>query len=140
MRALFLDPSVLLLAVGGEHEMREPCRDLLKAAAEQSVRLHLSVEGGQEFLFHRLRRTTRDRALVEFDQVERLVIWHAFDVDVLRSSRDLVATGYARGRDAVHAATALGAGFDSIVSCDADFDGIPGLARLDPRSSTAWAG
>ncbi|MDO5627008.1 MAG: PIN domain-containing protein [Mobilicoccus sp.] len=121
--------------MGGEHEWREPCRMVLEAAADQAVRLHLSVEGGQEFLFHRVRRAGRERAVLEFDRVERLVVWHAFDVDVLRASRDLVAGGYVRGRDAVHAATALAAGFDTIVSCDADFDGIPGLARLDPGSS-----
>jgi predicted nucleic acid-binding protein len=32
----------------------------------------------------------------------------------------------------VHAATALASGFTQIVSCDGDFDGIPGLERLDP--------
>lgn len=96
--------------------------------------MHLSVEGGQEFLFHRLRWTTRDRAVAEFDHGERMIVGHAFDVDILRSSRDLIATGYIRGRDAVHAATALCAGFDAIVRCDADVDGIPGPARLDPTS------
>lgn len=132
MRPVFVDPSVLLLAVGTEHRWREPCRRVLESAAAGQLGIHLSVEGGQEFLFHRLRRTDRARAISEFKLVDDLAVWHPFDVDVLRKSRDLVAAGHARGRDAVHAATALLSGFTSIVSCDADFDNVPGLERLDP--------
>lgn len=135
MKALFVDPSVLLLAVGGDHPLRDPCRTVLRAAAEGTVRLHLSVEGGQEFLFHRLRTADRASAVHAFDLVDAFVEWHDFDQEVLRRSRDLVAAGHARGRDAVHAATALRAGFQAIVSCDRDFDAIPSLTRLDPRSA-----
>lgn len=35
-------------------------------------------------------------------------------------------SGEDRGHDAVHAATAIVAGFDQIVSVDRDFDGMPG--------------
>ncbi len=132
MKALFIDPSVLLLAVGGEQARRDPCRRVVEGAARREVDLHLSVEGGREFLFHRLRRTRPELAVQEFDLLDKMVTWHAFDVDVLHRSRDLVAAGQAQGRDAVHAATALRHGFTSIVSCDADFDGIPGLRRIDP--------
>lgn len=38
-----------------------------------------------------------------------------------------------RGRDALHAATALTYGIDTIVSPDRAFDGIPGFTRVDPR-------
>ncbi len=131
-RPLFLDTSVVLLALGGQHPAREACRAVLHGAADGRYRLHLSVEGGQEFLFHRLRRTDHETAMREFDDVDAMVTWHPFDIDVLHTSRDLVGGGHARGRDAVHAATALRAGFTSIVSCDTDFDGIPGLARIDP--------
>lgn len=75
----------------------------------------------------------KESAIREFDQVERLVVWHAFDLDILRAARDLMSRSHVRGRDAVHAATALAAGFDTIISTDRDFDGIPGLTRRDPR-------
>lgn len=39
-------------------------------------------------------------------------------------------------RDAVHAATALVYGIDTIVSPDHTFDGIPGLTRVDPCDFT----
>ncbi len=138
MRSIFIDPSVLLLAVGGAHPWREPCRRVLEAAARGEVRLHLSVEGGQEFLFHRLRRGDLESAVHEFDLVDRLVVWHPFDTDVLHRARDLVAAGGVRGRDAVHAATAMLAGFDALVSCDRDFDAVPGLSRVDPSDVDSW--
>ena len=136
MTPVFVDPSVLLLAVGGEHPLKPVCRHVLAAAATGRLRLHLSVQGGQEFLFHRLRRVGREQAVREFDHLERLAVWHPVDLDILLASRDLVSRGHARGRDAVHAATARAAGFTTIVSTDGDFDGIPGLTRLDPAD--AW--
>ncbi|MGL5816074.1 MAG: type II toxin-antitoxin system VapC family toxin [Phycicoccus sp.] len=136
MNAYFVDPSTLLYALGDSHPQRTACRSLLDGAASGSVLLHLSVEGGQEFLFHRLRRIGPQGAVADFDDVDEFTVWHPFDVGVLRDSRTLVASGHVRGRDAVHAATAIRAGFVSIVSPDRDFDGIPGLRRLDPHELT----
>ena len=48
-----------------------------------------------------------------------------------------MATGPVRGRDAVHAATALLAGFTEIVSADKDLGSVPGLRRLDPANLTS---
>lgn len=132
MRHLFLDTAVLLYAFGGPSPHRDHCLAVLQAARAGQVQLHLSVEGGQEFLFHRLRRGPLESALEAFDAVDAVVEWHPFGVEVLRASRRMVADGEARGRDAVHAATALLAGFGQIVSPDPDFDGIRGLRRLDP--------
>ncbi|MGL5930670.1 MAG: type II toxin-antitoxin system VapC family toxin [Dermatophilaceae bacterium] len=136
MNAYFVDPSVLLYALGDSHPLRTACRAILDGAASGRMLLHLSVEGGQEFLFHRLRRIGPEGAVADFDDVDAFAVWHPFDVGLLRDSRTLVAQGHVRGRDAVHAATAIRAGFDSIVSPDRDFDGIPGLRRIDPRDLT----
>lgn len=132
MRALFLDPVVLLRAFGGPHPDRDACVSLLEAAQAGAIEFHLSVEGGQEFLFHRLRMGTREDAVAEFDAVDALVTWHSFEAETLRASRQIVGVGQARGRDAVHAATALGAGFSEIVSPDRDFDQVRGLQRVHP--------
>ena len=48
---------------------------------------------------------------------------------------DLTATTRIGGRDAVHAATALLAGFDAVVSPDRDFAVVEGLRRLDPAEA-----
>lgn len=132
MRAVFVDSSVLLLAFGDEHPDRAACVRVVELAATGDLRLHQSVEAGQEFLFHRLRRTSTAEAITDFDVLDRLVVWHDFDHETLRESRRLVEREEARGRDAVHAATALLAGFSGIVTTDTDFDGITGLSRVDP--------
>lgn len=137
MTSVFLDPVVLLRAFGGSHPDREACVALLESAQTGAVAFHLSVEGGQEFLFHRLRMGTREVAVAEFDAVDALVTWHSFDEDTLRASRRIVGDGQARGRDAVHAATALGAGFTEIVSLDRDFDHVQGLRRVSPANVIA---
>lgn len=131
MRRLFVDSAVVLLAVGGAHPMRQACRDVVAAAGHGEVALHMSVEGGQEFLFHRMRREPPEDAVAAFGLLDRLVTWHAFEVDVLHAAVLLARAGV-RGRDAVHAATASRAGFTEIVSPDRDFDAVPGLRRLDP--------
>ena len=54
---------------------------------------------------------------------------------VLTKALELTGADAVGGRDAVHAATALLWGFDVIVSPDRDFEGIPGLRRLEPADA-----
>lgn len=136
MNDLFVDTSVFLLAVGGTHPNREPCREFLAAATERNVVLHASVEAVQEFLFHRMRRVDRALAVRQTHAVRKSVVLHPFDEAVLDESLRLIETTPLRGRDAVHAATALVTGHDRIVSLDSDFDGLDAIRRVDP--ATAW--
>lgn len=56
------------------------------------------------------------------------------DREVLDLSLDLIERiPTIRGRDAVHAATALVYGIETIISPDAALDGIPEVTRVDPR-------
>jgi predicted nucleic acid-binding protein len=88
----------------------------------------------QEFLFHRLRRGDRALAVQQARDVAALCVLHAFDAVVAARVLDLVASSDVRGRDAMHAATALLHGFESLVSPDRDFDDVPGLSRVDPAA------
>lgn len=130
----FADSNVLLLAVGGTNARRHDCRRILEAATEGVIHLHVSAEAIQEFMHHRLRRTDRVSALGETRRVHALTHTHPIDESVIDGMIELVATTSLRGRDAVHAATALQAGFTSIISADTDFDDIPGLTRIDPSN------
>lgn len=136
-RRLFVDTAVLLYAVGGAHEHRAPCRAVLASAASGDVELHASVELLQEFLFHRLRRTDRATAVQSARDVRQSLVLHPFDATVADTMLTLVAGSSIGGRDAVHAATALDAGFTEIVSTDSDLDGIVGLTRLSPAQAQA---
>jgi len=134
MRRLFLDTSVLALALGAPHPSRQAAQDLLTAGSSKNVELHVSAEAIQELLFHRMRRGEREVAVIQSRAVRQGCVVHPVDEEVLDRMLELVATTRLRGRDAVHAATALHHGFSEIVSADTDFDGVPGLTRIDPAS------
>lgn len=135
MTRVFLDTAVLAYALGGEHPQRSACRALVQAAGDGRLVAHVSVEAVQELAFHRMRRTTRGEAVDQARAVLDLCQVHPVDESVVRYALDLVAATALRGRDAVHAATALLAGFDAIVTPDADFDAVPGLRRVDPADA-----
>ena len=132
MRRKFLDTAALILAVGGQHPLREACRTYLEEAAARRVSLHVSAEAMQELLYHRMRRSERSDALAVVRDVRAVCHVHSFDDRVVDRMISLVEATPIRGRDAVHAATAIEAGFTEIVSPDPDFDDVPGLSRRSP--------
>ncbi|MBK7821741.1 MAG: type II toxin-antitoxin system VapC family toxin [Tessaracoccus sp.] len=134
MSRVFIDANVPIFALGGESPHRVACLNLLERAARGEVVLHASVEMVQEVLFHRLRRGDAADAVAQSRLVAASCVLHPFDGEVLQAAIELVERSGMRGRDAVHAATALEQGFDEIVTVDSDFDRCPGLARVDPGS------
>ena len=67
--------------------------------------------------------------------IARFLIVLNFDHEVLETALELIDRTNVRGRDAVHAATALAYGIETVASSDPAFDGIPGIHRLDPLKS-----
>lgn len=132
-RALLVDTAVLAYALGGDHPLRAPCRAVIRAGGDGRLELHASVEMIQELLFHRMRMSDRTTAVRQARDASRLCVLHDFDTAVLERAMELIG-GHPvlGGRDAVHAATGLMAGIAEIVSPDRAFDGISGLARIDP--------
>ena len=137
MQPTFVDSSVLLIAFGADSSRRDACRELVGQAAAGARELHVSVESLQEFLFHRLRVSDRSTALEQASHLTAMCVAHRFDDAVWVETLALVGSTSLRGRDAVIAATARGAGFMEIVSLDHDFDGIPGLIRVEPETAVA---
>lgn len=135
-RALLLDANIAVYAMGQDNRLREPCRRLLERAAEGEFRAYASTEMIQELVHHRLRKTG-DRALATRNGRDLTAICTtlAFDREILDLSLDLIERiPTLRGRDAVHAATAIAYGIERIASTDAAFDTIPGITRLDPAA------
>lgn len=133
-RAVLIDSAIPIYALGAAHPLRDSCRAIMRAAAGEEIRAYASVEMIQELVHHRLRRTG-DRALAAADgrDTAQLCTLLNFDREVLDLALDLIERiPTIRGRDAVHAATALAYGIERIVSTDSAFDGLLGLARIDP--------
>lgn len=132
---LFVDTTVLAYAAGGAHEHREACLRLVELAADRRIVLHASVEALAEFAFHRMRRTERERAADEAALARQMLLMHPLDDAVMDGALELIRTSTLRSRDAVHAATALRAGFTSIVTTDRDFADVPGLRVIAPTDA-----
>ncbi len=134
--ALLLDANIAVYAMGQDNPLRDPCRRLLERAAEGEFRAYASTEMIQEFVHHRLRKTG-DRALATRNgrDLTAMCTTLAFDREILDLALDLIERGPTiRGRDAVHAATAIAYGIERIASTDSAFDAIPGITRLDPTA------
>jgi len=134
---IFIDANIPLYALGGAHPLREPCRELLFGIKTGNVQVNASVELIQEVVFHRLRRDTRQNAIADGLLLARMCFLHSFTQEVLERSLALIEHSSIRGRDAIHAATALVHGFDHIVTADPDFVAVPSLTPLDPMTAVA---
>jgi uncharacterized protein len=136
---ILIDSAVPLYAVGERGAMQRSCRTILVAIAAGRLDAFASVEMLQEFLFHRLRRTQdAARSVAEARDLQAVLTVLDFGSAVLDASLALVEeVQTVRGRDAVHAATALVFGISVIVTPDRAFDDVPGLRRLDPAELAA---
>ncbi|MDR1188436.1 MAG: type II toxin-antitoxin system VapC family toxin [Bifidobacteriaceae bacterium] len=131
--SVLVDSSVPLFALGGPSDLRRPCRQAMDRLAGDGL-MFASVEMIQEVAYHRLRMTADPaRAAAEARDIEIAVRVVAFDQDILHGALELMAHEQVRGRDAVHAATALALGIGRVLSTDTAFDRVPGLTRVDPR-------
>jgi predicted nucleic acid-binding protein len=135
--AVLVDSTIAAYALGAEHPLKTPCRRLLLELAEGRGRGYASVEMIQEIVHHRLRRTGDPaRAAQDGRTLAAALIVLNFDHEVLDTSLRLIEQlPGVRGRDAVHAATALAYGIDKIASTDTAFDLIPGITRVVPQVS-----
>lgn len=131
-KVVLLDSVVPILAFGGDHPLRTPCRELIRNPARHGLVLTASTELIQEFTFHRLRRLPAVQAAQDSRDLLATVGAFSFDLTVLDVMLQLIEHHAIRGRDAVHAATALVHGISTIVSTDSAFDAVPGLERIDP--------
>lgn len=130
---IVLDTTILAYAVGDEHPLRDPCRRLLAAHADERVEATTTVEVIQEFAHIRARRRTRPDAI----HVARL---YAAAFSLLVTTPEDLDRGLglfeqfpALGAfDAVLAAVALDRRAQGLVSADRAFASVAGLVWVDP--------
>lgn len=129
---IVLDTTVLVYAVGDDHELRDPARALIKAVEDGTVQTTTTIEAIQEFVHVRARRRGRTDAAVLGRAYATL-----FSPLLRPSEEDLVAglrlfEREALGAfDAVLAATAIAAGADALVSADRSFVVVRDLRWVD---------
>lgn len=132
-QAVLIDASIALYALSNSDPRRDPCRSYLTGLGHDGRRGYASTELIQEVVHHRLRITgDRAQAVKEARHLSANLTILDFNFEVLDIALGLIANDAVRGRDAVHAATALAYGIPVIASADQGFDGIAGLTRVDP--------
>ncbi len=132
---IVLDTTVLAYAIGDEHALRDPCRRLLEAHADERVEATTTVEVIQELAHIRARRRTRSDAI----EVARR---YAAAFDLLITTPEDLDQGLALleqhaslgAFDAVLAAVAMNRQAQALVSADTAFGSIPGLPWVSPLS------
>jgi predicted nucleic acid-binding protein len=120
---IVLDATVLVYAVGADHPLRDPCRDLIGAIATGRISATTTVEVPQEFTHVRARRRDRDDATsLTRDYLDLLAPLLVVGEDDLQDELRLYARSERLGAfDAVLAAAASRADADALVSADVAF-------------------
>jgi predicted nucleic acid-binding protein len=132
---ILVDTTILVYAVGADHDLRDPCRALLEGVRDGRVRARTTVEVIQEFTHVRSRRRARADAAARareyalgFSPLVRP------DEDDLARGLEIFETTAGLGPfDAVMAAVALRQRW-ALASADQSFRDVDGLGHLDPSS------
>ena len=132
---IVLDTTVLAYAVGDEHPLRAPCRQLLVAHGEGRIEAATTIEVIQEFAHVRARRRSRADAVAlarHYVAAFGLLVPTPDDLDRgLTLFEQLPALG---AFDAVLAAVALERNAEALVSADRAFASVPTLRWVDPAT------
>ncbi len=139
MKRFLYDTNVFVYAIGREHPLREPCRDIIARARRGELLGEASCDLLQELAHQRYRQTgDREAACRAARDVSKACIVHSLRLaDVLRGLKLFEGAEGLDGRDASFAAVALERGIDVILSADRAFDEVPGLTRVDPSDNEA---
>jgi predicted nucleic acid-binding protein len=128
---IFIDANIPMYLVGAAHPHKADAARLLEAAASAGERLVTDVEVLQEIL-HRYVSIDRRAAIQDAFDALLAVVDDVFPIDLVAVERaKALVLSYERlsARDAIHVATMEQRGVTRIMSFDAGFDLVPGLAR-----------
>jgi predicted nucleic acid-binding protein len=134
---IVLDTTVLVYAVGTEHQLREPCRRIVSAITDGRVAATTSVEVVQEFAHVVARRTDRRQVVTAARRYAALLApLLSSTPDDLEQALTLYERHSALGAfDALLAATAIRSEAAALVSADRSFGVVRGLRWVHPAGS-----
>jgi len=130
---IVLDTTVLVYAVGDDHELREPARNLVEAVEDGRIQATTTVEAIQEFVHVRARRRDRPDAAALGRAYLTLLspLLHPSEEDLVAGLRLFEREDSLGAFDAVLAASAIADGAEALVSADRSFAGVRGLRWVD---------
>ena len=132
---ILVDSNIIMYAAGAPHANKLPSVRMLERVASGEVDAVINAEVLQEILhrYRAIRRWDDGRRVYDLArQIFPAVI--PVTAEVLDRARRLLDDhAHLMARDALHAAVVIDEGLDAICSYDRDFDGIPGLRRVEPE-------
>ncbi len=135
---LILDTALLLYAVGIDHPLRQPCRDLLAAHRERRLTATTTVEVLQEFTHVCARRRGRNAsAALTRNYANAFDLLTTTPADLLLGLDLFVSVESIGAFDAVLAAVAINSRAEALVTADRGFAAVPGLRIVDPATAIA---
>lgn len=133
---ILVDANIMMYAAGLPHKFKQPSARFLERVAEGEYDAAIDAEALQEILhrYRAIRRWKDGRRVFDLTrQIFSTVI--PITAQVLDDARRLLDDhAHLMARDALHAAVVIGEQLDAIYSYDRDFDGIPGVRRLEPEA------
>lgn len=129
---IFVDSNVPMYLVGAAHPHKLDAQRIVQRCIAQNDRLVTDVEVLQEILHRYVAIGRRDMIQPAYDAVLGIVDEVLpLDVADLELAKN-VALGTQRlsARDALHVAVMRRHGIDTLISFDADYDGLPGFTRI----------
>ena len=132
---IVLDTTVLVYAVGEDHPLRQPCRELVAALRDRRVRATTTPEVIQEFAHVRSRHGRLDAGDLANDFARLMAPLIVVGEDDLRAGLSLFAEhDRLEAFDAVLAAAGLRRGAVALVSADRAFAAVGQLPYVDPAN------
>ena len=129
---IFVDSNVPMYLVGAAHPHKADSQRLLEQLVAAGERLVSDAEVLQEILHRYVAIDRREAIQPAFDAVLG-VVDEVFPIDAAdaKEAKDLVLGAHRlSARDAVHVAVMRRHGVERILTFDAGFDGVPGVARV----------
>lgn len=129
---IFIDSNIPMYLVGAPHPHKNEARRRLEQLVSGQERLVADAEVLQEIL-HRYVSIQRPDAIQPAFDALLGVVDEVFPVDraaVERAKQIVLGHKSLSARDAIHVAVMHIHGVQRILSFDAGFDGVPGIARL----------
>ena len=128
--SIFVDSTIPMYLIGGDHPNRDRARALLEVAVAARERLVTDAETFQELLHRYVAINRREAIEPAWNALRRLVDEIVpIELEDVERARKLVLTSRLGARDALHAAVMQRHDIPEILTFDAAFDHIPGIRR-----------
>ncbi len=129
---ILVDSNVPMYLVGAPHRHKSDAVRLIERAIAEGERLVTDAEVLQEILHRYVAIRRRDAIQPAFDALTSVVdeIFPVGETDVQRAREIVLGSPRLSARDAIHVAIMEHHAVPRVLSFDAGFDGLPGIARL----------